>query len=126
MTVYDDYYLHQVGSGLSVFAGARRQRGHGFFNTVMRLAAPLIKKAAPLIKRGAKTVGRHLLDTGLKIMDDVQSGQSIGKATKRRGKETLRAVTAPKKAKKNKKPRKKVTRGRTAVKSTSLPKDFFQ
>lgn len=119
MTVYDDYYLHQVGSGLSVFAGARRQRGHGFFNTVMRLAAPLIK-------RGAKTVGRHLLDTGLKVMDDVQSGQSIGKAMKRRGKETLRAVTAPKKAKKNKKPRKKVTRGRTAVKSTSLPKDFFQ
>jgi hypothetical protein len=101
MSAYDDYYLHQVGSGLSVFAGARRQSGHGFLNTILRMAAPLIRK-------GAKAVGNKLLDAGLRAMGDVASGRPAGKAIKHRVTEQWEAEPS----KKAKTPRKKVIRRR--------------
>jgi hypothetical protein len=109
MSAYDDYYLHQVGSGLSVFAGARRQSGHGFLNTILRMAAPLMR-------RGAKAVGNKLLNAGLNVMSDVASGRPV--SVKRRMKEQWEAEPAQK----AKTPRKKAIRRRTA---TRTRRDIF-
>lgn len=74
---YQDYYLNQVGSGLSVFSGVRRQHGHGFLGGLLRAAAPLLKQ-------GAKRLGRHVLETGVNIAGDMMSGVPAKRAVKRR------------------------------------------
>ena len=53
----------------------------------------------PLIKRGAVALGKGALKTGVRIADDVISGHSIKKATKRRvtdaGRNLMRGLLAP-------------------------------
>ena len=53
----------------------------------------------PLIKRGAVALGKGALKTGVRIADDVMSGQSIKRATKRRvsdaGRNLMRGLLAP-------------------------------
>ena len=53
----------------------------------------------PLIKRGAVALGKGVLKTGVCIADDVMSGESIKKATKRRvtdaGRSLMRGFLAP-------------------------------
>ena len=44
----------------------------------------LIRSAIPLIKRGAVALGKGALKIGLRIADDVMSGQNIKTAAKRR------------------------------------------
>ena len=80
---YEDYYQRQVGGALPVFAGSRVQRGHG----LGRLFGGLLRSAAPLIKRGAVALGKRALKTGLRVADDVMSGQSVKDSAKRRAKE---------------------------------------
>ena len=46
----------------------------------------------PLIKRSAVALGKGALKTGVRIADDVISGQSIKKATKRRVTEAGRSM----------------------------------
>lgn len=86
---YEDYYVSQAGSGLSVFAGARRQRGHGFMSGLLRLAAPLL----PMLKRGVQTVlkkgARHALQTGLNVLSDVESGKPLKESAIRQTKSTI-------------------------------------
>ena len=102
---YKDHYLNQAGSGLSVFSGARRQTGHGWFSNILRAAAPLMK-------RGAKAAGRHLLETGVKVMKDVESGRPLKEAVKRR---ITKDITRPA----------KVRRRPARVKRTS-PRNIFE
>ena len=54
---YQDYYLHQAGSGYPVYAGSRVQKGHGLGSVF----GGLFKAAMPLLKKGAKTLGREAL-----------------------------------------------------------------
>ena len=53
----------------------------------------------PLIKRGAVALGRGALKTGVRITDDVLSGQSVKKAAKRcvtdAGKNLMRDLLTP-------------------------------
>ena len=53
----------------------------------------------PLIKKGAVALGKGALKTGVRIANDVMSGQSIKKATKRRvtdaGRSLMRGLLAP-------------------------------
>ena len=72
---YNDYYARQAGGALPYFVGARYQRSHGLGN----LFGGLLRSAMPLIKRGAVALGREPLKTGVRIADDVLSGQSIKK-----------------------------------------------
>ena len=55
--------------------------------------------AMPLIKRGAVALGKGPLKTGVRIADDVMSGQSIKRATKRRvadaSRNLMRGLLAP-------------------------------
>ena len=70
---YNDYYTRKAGGALPYFVSARGQRGHGFGS----LFGGLIRSAMPLIKRGAVALGKGALKTGLRIADDVMSGQNI-------------------------------------------------
>ena len=89
---YNDYYTRQAGGALPYFVGARVQRGHGLGS----LFGGLIRSAMPLIKRGAVALGKGALKTGLRIADDVMSGQNIKTAAKRRatdaGKDLIRGL----------------------------------
>ena len=69
---YNEYYAHQAGGALPYFAGAQYQRGHG----VGTLFGGLLRSAMPL-KRGAVALGKGALKTGVRIANDVMSGQSI-------------------------------------------------
>ena len=77
---YTDYYARQAGGALPYFAGAPYQRGHGLGS----LFGSLLRSVMPLFKRGAVALGKGALKTGVRIADDVLSGQNIKKAAKRR------------------------------------------
>lgn len=63
---YEQYYLEQAGSGLTVYQGVPYQRGHGFFGTLF----------STLIKPLGKYLGRQALDTGVRVGSDLLSGKS--------------------------------------------------
>ena len=92
---YNEYYARQAGGALPYFAGAQYQRGHGLGS----LFGGLLRSAMPLIKRGALALGKGALKTGVRIADDVMSGQSIKSATKRRvantGMNLMRGLLVP-------------------------------
>ena len=92
---YNDYYARQAGGALPYFAGAQYQRGHGLGS----LFGGLLRSAMPLIKRGAVALGKGALKTGIRIADDVLSGQNIKTAAKRRitdsGRTMLRNLEIP-------------------------------
>ena len=77
---YQDYYLHQAGSGYPVYAGSRVQKGHGLGSVF----GGLFKAAMPLLKKGAKTLGREALRTGLNIAGDVVQGKNVKQAAQSR------------------------------------------
>jgi len=87
---YEDYYLNQSGDGMSVFHGARMQRGHGLGSFL----SGLFRNAWPLIKTGAKAFGKQFLRTGLQIANDVVEGQELKDSSKRRIPEGIKAFTS--------------------------------
>lgn len=87
---YEDYYLNQSGNGMSVFHGARMQRGHGLGSFL----SGLFRNAWPLIKTGAKAFGKQFLRTGLQIANDVVEGQELKDSSKRRIPEGIKAFTS--------------------------------
>ena len=70
---YNNDHARQAGGALPYFAGAQYQRGHGLGS----LFRSLLRSAMPLIKRGAVALGKGALKTGVRIADDVLSGQSL-------------------------------------------------
>ena len=70
---YSEYYARQAGGALPYFAGAQYQRGHGLGS----LFGGLLRSSKPLIKRGDVALGKGALKTGVRIADDVMSGQSV-------------------------------------------------
>ena len=55
------------------------QRGHGLGS----LVKGLFRSATPLLKKGAIALGKEALSTGLNIMEDTLSGQTLKNATKK-------------------------------------------
>ena len=80
--LYEDYYVNQVGHGLPVFVGGggRRYRGHGFGS----LLAGIGRAVVPLLKKGGKALLKEGARTGLRVAQDVMSGQRLGSALKQR------------------------------------------
>ena len=95
--LYEDYYVNQVGHGLPVFVGGggRRYRGHGFGS----LLAGIGRAVVPLLKKGGKALLKEGARTGLRVAQDVMSGQRLGSALKQRagqsGKRLLTQVLSP-------------------------------
>ena len=81
---YEDYYLHQAGTGLSVFAGNRTQAGHGLGNILGGLARMVI----PIIRKGGKSVLQEGIRAGVDVLGDISQGQDIKSSLKRRAKES--------------------------------------
>ena len=81
---YEDYYLHQAGTGLSVFAGNRTQAGHGLGNILGGLARMVI----PIIRKGGKSILKEGIRTGVDVLGDISQGQDIKSSLKRRAKES--------------------------------------
>src|SRR6188768_2444780 len=77
---YEDYYMRQSGSGMSVFQGYQGQRGHGLGS----MLSGLFRSAVPMLKRGLATFGKHALKTGLEIAGDVADGSSFKDSAKAR------------------------------------------
>lgn len=72
-------YVKQRGMGIPVFRGAVMQRGHGLGS----LVRGLFRSATPLLKKGAMALGKEVLNTGMNIMQDTMSGQSLKSVAKR-------------------------------------------
>lgn len=87
---YEDYYLEQSGSGVSVFQGARTQRGHGLGS----ILSGFFRNAWPLIQTGAKAFGKQALRTGLQIANDVVEGQKFTESSQRRIPEGIKAFVS--------------------------------
>ena len=84
--LYEDYYVNQVGHGLPVFVGGggRRYRGHGFGS----LLAGIGRAVVPLLKKGGKALLKEGARTGLRVAQDVMSGQRLGSALKQRARQS--------------------------------------
>lgn len=78
--MYEDYYNRQTGGEIPVFAGARRQRGHGLGS----ILSGLFRKIVPFIKSNVKNVGRNLLRTGVDIAGDVLGGRRLKESAQQR------------------------------------------
>ena len=61
--MYDNYYLGQVGSGGSAFAGDSYQRGHG----IGGIFRGLFRAATPLLKRGVMAIGKQIIRSGGRV-----------------------------------------------------------
>lgn len=82
----DDYYKNQAGTGIGGFAGQRYQKGDGFFGRLISGSVlPIIRKVLPYL-------GKTALNTGVNILSDVASGDSVRSSAKRRLQETGRKV----------------------------------
>ena len=81
---YEDYYLHQAGTGLSVFAGNRTQAGHGLGNILGGLARMVI----PIIRKGGKSVLKEGIRAGVDVLGDISQGENIKSSLKRRAQES--------------------------------------
>lgn len=80
---FEDYYLHQAGSGLPLFVGARYQSGHGLGSFLAGLA----RAAVPVLKRGGQALLKQGLKSGVDVLGDVLEGQNVKTALKRRAKQ---------------------------------------
>jgi len=75
---------------MSVFQGARMQRGHGL-GSILR---GFFRNAWPLIQTGAKAFGKQALKTGLQIANDVVEGQNFVESSQRRIPEGIKAFVS--------------------------------
>jgi hypothetical protein len=85
---YENYYVGQAGSGLSVFQGSRGQRGHGIGSTL----AGLFRSALPMIKRGLTSFGRQALSTGMQVVGDMADGQNFSDSAKLRTRQGIKRL----------------------------------
>ena len=67
----DNYYVSQVGAGISVYHGGELQYENGLGN----LLGGLFRSAIPLLKKGAKALRKTALQAGADIVGDVLSGK---------------------------------------------------
>lgn len=110
------YYMNQAGGGgMPVFAGSRRQSGHGigsWFANLFRRWAPVV---APAAQSFARELGNRALQAGTRIGSDLVSGEKgfaesikerLGQAVRGEGYKKKRAAPYAHK------PRQKVKRAR--------------
>lgn len=81
---FEEYYLRQAGTGLSVFAGNRSQVGHGLGNILGGLARMVV----PILRKGGKSILTESVRGGMDILGDLTRGQNIQSSLKRRAKQT--------------------------------------
>ena len=77
---HEDYYLNQSGHRMSIFYGARKQRGHG----IGSIFSGLFRSIFPVLKRVAPVIGKKALQTSIDIVSDMAARQSLKESAKSR------------------------------------------
>lgn len=83
---YEDYYCSQAGHGLPVFIGGQRGRGLG------SLLGGVGRSLLPLLKSGGKVLLKEGARTGMRMANDVLSGQNVKSVLRQRGKEASKRL----------------------------------
>ena len=87
------------GGSMRVYSGMRRQRGSGFFQSIARIAMPIIRRILPYFKTAVKSAGKRLassaLNVGSSVADDVMSGnfKNIPKNFKKKSREEINSIS---------------------------------
>ena len=87
------------GGSMRVYSGMRRQRGAGFFQTIARIALPIIRKLFPFLKRAVANVGKRVaksaLNVGSSVAGDLLRGnvKNIPKTFKKKSREEINALS---------------------------------
>jgi hypothetical protein len=96
MIDYQDYYEKQIGSGLTVFNGAKHQKGYGLgnvFRSFYRWIAPVFKvHAIPLLKEGAQAIGTEAVKTIANVANDTLEGNKFSESIRKRSKEAINTL----------------------------------
>lgn len=79
---FEDYYVGQIGNGLSYYRGVPLQKGYG----IGGFFAKLFRSALPFLARGAKTIGKEALITGTQVVNDVLAGENFKASAQKRAK----------------------------------------
>lgn len=118
-----------------VFRGPMVQRGHGLgslFRGLVRTVLPVVKQVArkPIVKKLAKTA----LKTGVRSLQDVMAGESVGTAVKKNVKqssrqllsESLKRLNQPQTSSVVDRPLKRKVKRRRAPVSKKIRRDIFE
>ena len=84
------YSRPQVGSGIQIYSGSRRQLGSGLWGTLQRIARPILTKFLPRI--GSTVVNKAINVLAGAASDALNQRSSFAEALKTRGKAQLRSV----------------------------------
>jgi len=85
----------QYFASMPVYAGSRRQMGGGFFGTLKRFAAPILKKLVPHLANVGKRVAKSAINVGKGVVGDVIAGsdfKNIRKNIRKRGRREINAI----------------------------------
>ena len=90
--IADFYSRPQLGSGIAIYQGNRRQAGGGVFSSIARFAVPIIRKIKEKILGIAPAVGANALEVVKNSIDDVRRNNktSFVEALRDNARETLR------------------------------------
>ena len=76
---FEEYYLRQAGTGLSVFVGNRSQVGHGLGHILGGLARMVV----PILRKGGKSILKESVRGGMDILGHLTRIQNIQSSLKR-------------------------------------------
>ena len=90
--IADFYSKPQLGSGIAIYQGNRRQAGGGTFSSIARFAVPILRKIKEKILGIAPAVGAKALEVVKNSIDDVRRNNktSFVEALRDNARETLR------------------------------------
>jgi hypothetical protein len=80
--VADFYSRPQIGYGIAVFHGSRRQVGGGIFATIQRFAVPILRRIGHKLLGMAPSVGSKAMEVVKDTLSDVRSGKRFGESLK--------------------------------------------
>jgi len=73
--VADFYSKPQLGSGIAIYQGNRRQAGGGIFQSIARFAVPILRTIKNKLLGIAPALGNKAMEVVKDTIEDVQSGK---------------------------------------------------
>ena len=73
--VADFYSKPQLGSGIAIYQGNRRQTGGGIFQSIARFAVPILRTIKNKLLGIAPALGNKAMEVVKDTIEDVQSGK---------------------------------------------------
>jgi hypothetical protein len=73
--IADFYSKPQLGSGIAIYQGHRRQTGGGIFSSIARFAVPILRNIKEKLFRMAPVIRNKAMDIVKDSIEDIQSGK---------------------------------------------------